>query len=236
MGILPPPCRPWRTAQHPRRATRPPRPPRRGLEARGRARLAAAAHGVRLGGGAIDAISDGIGATADKATDVLLSLFSSGREKPVAEEKEQQKGMTPGGNRPLNTPARRSPPARRTSFTAPSRRSTARCNPMSAMRRSSAATGNDNKACQHPAAQQTDTPLTTGGRIQRRDGRGAFRRAEPVRGRGGGNSGDCTSSDPCGLARHASRPARRHHPRDYRARAAATPDAFRIRTRRARRF
>lgn len=56
--------------------------------------LPAAPHGVRLGGGAIDAISDGIGAMADKAADVLLSLFSSGKEKPVAEEKEQQKGMT----------------------------------------------------------------------------------------------------------------------------------------------
>jgi hypothetical protein len=53
-------------------------------------------HGVRLGGGAIDALSDGMGAMADKAADVLLSLFSSGKEKPpVADEKQQQKGMTP---------------------------------------------------------------------------------------------------------------------------------------------
>lgn len=54
----------------------------------------ASPRGVRVIGGAVDALSNGVGGLADKAADVLLSLFSSGKGKPVADDKEQ-KGQTP---------------------------------------------------------------------------------------------------------------------------------------------
>jgi len=51
----------------------------------------ASPRGVRGISGAVDALGNGLGGLADKTADVLLSFFSSGKEKPVAEDKQQQK-------------------------------------------------------------------------------------------------------------------------------------------------